>query len=66
MLACAGSNSDDARWPLSYRPAMDDHGFVHDDPRTRAYRRSAMVTALGWLAAGGIVLFVALMLLVLM
>jgi hypothetical protein len=37
-------------------------GLMNDDPRARAYRRSAMVTALGWLAAGGIVLFVAFML----
>jgi len=37
-------------------------GFMNDDPRARAYRRSAMVTALGWLAAGGIVVFVAFML----
>jgi len=41
-------------------------GSMHDDSRVRAYRRSAMVTALGWLAAGGIVLFVAVMLFVMM
>ena len=35
---------------------------MNDDPRARAYRRSAMLTALGWLAAGGIVVFVAFML----
>jgi hypothetical protein len=41
-------------------------GWTNHDPRARAYRRSAMVTALGWLAAGGIVLFVAFMLFVLL
>jgi hypothetical protein len=41
-------------------------GWTNHDPRARAYRRSAMVTALGLLAAGGIVVFVALMLLMLL
>jgi hypothetical protein len=41
-------------------------GFLDDDPRARAYRRSAMVTALGLLAAGSIVLFVAVMLWILL
>jgi hypothetical protein len=41
-------------------------GFLDDGPRTRAYRRSAMVTALGLLAAGGIVVFVAIMLWILL
>jgi hypothetical protein len=41
-------------------------GLFDDDPRAKAYRRSALVTALGWLAAGVIVMFVAIMLFVLL
>jgi hypothetical protein len=41
-------------------------GFTNNDPRARAYRRSAMLFALGWLAAGAIVVFVAIMLMILM
>jgi hypothetical protein len=37
-----------------------------DDPRLRAHRRSAMVTAVGLFVAGAIVLFVAYMAYVLM
>jgi hypothetical protein len=37
-----------------------------DDSRTRAYRRSAVEQTLGWLAAGAIVAFVAVMLMLLM
>jgi hypothetical protein len=52
-----------------WNPATSQPGetyLMNDDPRVRAYRRSAMVTALGWLAAGGIVLFVVVMLFVLL
>jgi hypothetical protein len=41
-------------------------GFSNRDPRARAYRRSAMQFALGWLIAGGLVMFVVAMLFVLL
>jgi hypothetical protein len=41
-------------------------GLTNKDPRAKAYRRGAAVTALGWLAAAVIVAFVAFMLTVLL
>jgi hypothetical protein len=37
-------------------------GLSDRDPRTRAYRRSALQFALGWVIAGGLVVFVVAML----
>lgn len=37
-------------------------GLANDDARARAYRRSALQFALGWLIAGGLVMFVVAML----
>jgi hypothetical protein len=36
-------------------------GVANDDARARAYRRSALQFALGWLIAGGLVMFVVAM-----
>jgi hypothetical protein len=41
-------------------------GLADDDARVRAYRRSALRFALGWLIAGGLVMFVVAMLFVLL